>query len=327
MSDLPLTLTCADYARVMPLAAGTIKPAGIALTMILGQSGKWTGRAEMLRRAVQDPACHGGEWSMAQYLYRVEKGDKSFVGLPIFPLRNFTARDIYIRKAGPIQTAADLAGKRVGMYSYTASGSIWYRHLLRHLGLDPAALQWWIGDIDTPWSATKMDLTLPAGINAPPPGRSLSDMLIAGELDAILSPPRPEKFHPENGPIARLFPDFRPIEETYFRATGAFPPQHLIVLRRAVWDAHPWIGRALTDAFIACETEFTAGLRGFPYATPWMEEDLANTHAVMGPDFHPYGFPATRAQIDMFTAEAHRSVLTARRITPEEYFADFLAAA
>ena len=46
------------------------------------------------------------------------------------------------------------------MYSYTASGSIWYRHFLRFVGLDPAAIEWWIGDIDTPWSAP-MDLTLP----------------------------------------------------------------------------------------------------------------------------------------------------------------------
>ena len=326
MSDLPLTLTCADYARIWPLAAGTVKPAGIDLTMVLGRAGKWTDRAEMLRRAVQDPAAHGGEWSMAQYLYRVDKGDKSFVGLPIFPLRNFTARDIYIRAGGPIHTAADLAGKRLGMYSYTASGSIWYRHLLRHLGIDPATIKWWIGDIDTPWSATKMDTSLPAGVQAPPPGRSLSDMLIAGEIDAMLSPPRPEKFHPNNGPIARLFPNFRAVEQDYFRATGAFPPQHLIVVRRAVWDTYPWVGRALTDAFIAAEAEFTAGLRGFPYATPWMEEDLSDTQAIMGADFHPYGFAATRPQIDMFTAEAHRLGLTSRRITPEEYFADFLAA-
>jgi hypothetical protein len=47
----------------------------------------------MLRRAVQDPAVQGGEWSMAQYLYRIDKGDHRYVGLPIFPLRNFTARD------------------------------------------------------------------------------------------------------------------------------------------------------------------------------------------------------------------------------------------
>ena len=44
--------------------------------MLLGRRGSWPDRAEMLRRAVQDPAVQGGEWSMAQYLYRIEKGDR-----------------------------------------------------------------------------------------------------------------------------------------------------------------------------------------------------------------------------------------------------------
>src|SRR6266436_6503946 len=125
--SLRISLTCADYARVMPLATGEVKPEGIALTMILGSRGSWPARAEMLRRAVQDPAVQGGEWSMAQYLYRIDKGDRRYVGLPVFPLRNFTARDLYVRRGGPIRKPADLAGKRIGMYSYTASGSIWYR--------------------------------------------------------------------------------------------------------------------------------------------------------------------------------------------------------
>src|SRR5262245_6882618 len=119
-TEIPITLTCGDYARVMPLATGEVKPEGIALTMLLGSRGSWLARAEMLRRAVQDDAVHGGEWSMAQYLYRVANGDRRYVGLPVFPLRNFTARDLYVRRGGPIREPADLAGKRIGMYSYTA---------------------------------------------------------------------------------------------------------------------------------------------------------------------------------------------------------------
>jgi 4,5-dihydroxyphthalate decarboxylase len=323
MADLPITLTCADYARVMPLATGEATPPGIALTLVLGRRGSWPARAEMLRRAVQDPAVHGGEWSMAQYLYRIDKGDRRYVGIPVFPLRNFTARDLYVRRGGPIRAAADLAGQRIGMYSYTASGSIWYRHFLRYLGLDPGAIEWWIGDIDTPWSAP-MDQTLPPGVKAPPPGRSLADMLIAGELGAIYSPPRPAAYHPESGPIARLFPEFRRIEQAYFRATGAFPPQHLIVLRRETWEANRWIAGGLTEAFSAANDCFTAAQKGFPYATPWLEAELEDTAAVMGEDFHPYGLERNRAQIEMFTAEAWRLGLTSRRVTTEEYFADYL---
>jgi len=323
MADVPITLTCADYARIMPLATGEVKPDGIALTMILGSRGSWPARAEMLRRAVQDPAVQGGEWSMAQYLYRIDKGDRRYVGIPVFPLRNFTARDLYIRKGGPIRSAAELAGKRIGMYSYTASGSIWYRHFLRFIGLEPSTIQWWIGDIDTPWSAP-MDQTLPPGVNAPAKGRSLSDMLIAGELDAIYSPPRPEAYHPRTGPIVRLFPDFRLAEQEYFLKTGAFPPQHLIVLRREAWEANPRIARSLTEAFIAANDCFSAAQKGFPYATPWLEAELEETAAVMGEDFHPYGLERNRSQIDAFAGEAFRLGLTSRQITTEDYFADYL---
>jgi 4,5-dihydroxyphthalate decarboxylase len=324
MADVRVSLTCADYARVMPLATGEVRPKDIALTMLLGRRGSWPDRAEMLRRAVQDPAVQGGEWSMAQYLYRMEKGDRQYVGLPVFPLRNFTARDLYVRRDGPIRRPEDLAGKRIGMYSYTASGSIWYRHFLRFLGLDPLAVQWWIGDIDTPWSAP-MDVSLPPGVKAPAPGRSLSEMLIAGELEAIYSPPRPQAYHPVNGRLVRLFPDFRPIEQEYFRKTGAFPPQHLIVLRREAWEANRWIARSLTEAFIEANDSFTAAQRSFPYVTPWLEAELENTAAVMGDDFHPYGLDRNRTQIEMFVGEAFQLGLTRRRIAVEEYFADYLA--
>jgi 4,5-dihydroxyphthalate decarboxylase len=325
MTKIPMSLTCADYARVMPLATGEVEPEGIALTMILGSRGSWPARAEMLRRAVGDQDVQGGEWSMAQYLYRIDKGDHRYVGLPVFPLRNFTARDLYVRRNGPIKKPADLIGKRIGMYSYSASGSIWYRHFLRFVGVDPATIQWWIGDIDTPWTATPMDQTLPAGVKAPPAGRSLSAMLLADELDAIYSPPRPAAYHRTQGDLARLFPEFRSVEQDYYRRTGAFPPQHLMVLRREVWEKNRWVAGSLTKAFIAANDTFTAAQQGFPYATPWLEAELEDTAAVMGDDFHPYGFEQNRTQIEMFAAEAFRLGLTSRLVTPEEYFADYLA--
>jgi 4,5-dihydroxyphthalate decarboxylase len=149
-------------------------------------------------------------------------------------------------------------------------------------------------------------------------------MLIAGELDAIYSPPRPAAYHPKTGPIVRLFPEFRYIEQEYFLKTGAFPPQHLIVLRRETWEKNRWIARSLTEAFSAANDCFTASQKGFPYATPWLEAELEETNAVMGEDFHPYGLPRNRAQIDAFAAEAFRLGLTSRRVTVDEYFADYL---
>jgi 4,5-dihydroxyphthalate decarboxylase len=323
MANLPLSLTCADYARVMPLATGDVQPDGIDLTMILGREGSWPMRAEMLRRAANDPTVHGGESSMAGHLRRIDKGDRSLVGLPVFPLRNFTARDLYVRKDGSVNSATDLRGKRVGMYDWVASGSIWYRHFLRFIGVEPEQLQWWIGDVDEP-RITNHVYTLPDGVRAAPAGHALSDMLIAGELDAIYSPPRPRRYHPVDGPIVRLFPDIRTIERDYFRHTGMFPPQHLIVLRRETWERNKWIAGALTDAFVRCNDVYTKAQRSFPYGSPWLDAELEETEALMGADFHPYGFDRNRTTIETFNEQAYQLGIVGRRITAAEYFAEFL---
>jgi 4,5-dihydroxyphthalate decarboxylase len=324
MADLPLHLTCADYARLMPLARGEVRAKGFDLTLTLGRAGSWPDRAEMLRRALGDPAVDGGESSMCRHLMRIASGDRSHVGLPIFPLRGFTARDLYVRKGGRVASPADLAGKRIGMYGWANSGAVWYRHLLEYLGIELASLEWWIGPIDEP--APQVSAPLPPGVFSLAPGRSLSDMLIAGELDAIFSPPRPLAYHRTDGPIIRLMPDYPEVEAEYFRETHLFPPQHLIVLRRPVWEANKWIAAALTEAFTACNDAFTAAQRNFPYASPWMEDELERTEALMGEDFHPYGYAANREAIAVFNAQAWRAGITDRLVSPEEYFAEFLEA-
>ena len=324
MTNIPITLTCADYARLAPLMTGDVQPEGIDLTVIHGAAGSWPGRAEMLRRALHDPAVQGGEASMAAQLRRLDKGDRSHVGLPVFPLRNFTARDLYVRKDGPIRAPADLIGKRIGMYDWVASGSIWYRHFLNFIGVPPERVEWWIGDVEGGWRV-RNEPDLPAGAHPVPEGRNLSEMLISGDLEAVYSPPRPSRYHRDNGPIVRLFPEFRSIERDYFRRTGAFPPQHLIVLRREVWEASKWLAQALTDAFVRCNDLFAEAQRNFPYVSPWLEAELEETEAVMGADFHPYGFEPTQTVIDTFCRQAHESGLTGRLVTAEEYFAEFLA--
>jgi 4,5-dihydroxyphthalate decarboxylase len=277
----------------------------------------------MLRRAANDPTVHGGESSMAGHLRRIDKGDRSLVALPVFPLRNFTARDLYVRKDGPVKTPADLRGKRVGMYDWVASGSIWYRHFLRFIGVLPEELKWWIGDVDEP-RITSHVYTLPPGVRAAPEGRALSEMLIAGELDAIYSPPRPRRYHPAAGPIVRLFTDIRAIEREYFRTTRMFPPQHLIVLRREAWQENRWIARELTGAFSRATEMFARAQRSFPYASPWLDAELEETEALMGADFHAEGFERNRATIEVFVEQARMAGIVSRQISPEEYFAEFL---
>jgi hypothetical protein len=55
--------------------------------------------------------------------------------IPVFPLRNFTARDIYVAKESTL-TPQTLNGRRLGIYNWAASGAVWYRHLVRYFGQD-----------------------------------------------------------------------------------------------------------------------------------------------------------------------------------------------
>jgi len=166
---------------------------------------------------------------------------------------------------------------------------------------------------------------LPPGVRAAPAGQSLSDMLVAGEIDAMYSPPRPSRYDRTAGPIVRLFPDVRGIEGDYFRRTGCFPPQHLIVLKREVWERDRSIAPRLTEAFIRANTMFAQAQRNFPYVSPWLEAELEETEALMGADFYQDGFDKNRRQIEVFCRQAYESGLTGRLVTAEEYFAEFLA--
>ncbi len=313
-----LTLACADYLRFTPLATGDFRPKDLDLTWLRGD------RNEMLRRAATDPGISGGEASMLQHLLRVDQGDRSLVAVPVFPLRNFTARDIYIRKGDslPYVTPAALNGRRVGVYSWAASGSVWYRHLLRHLSQEPAKMTWFVGGAD---QGGKVDqrAPFPPHVQDAPANRSLSDLLLAGEIDAMFVPLPPKKYQGD-GPIARLVPDFRPMEKRYFEETRCYPPQHVIVLRKEVWERDPSMGGRLVAALNECEARFQENQHLFPYASPWLMAEVEETDLVMGRDHFAHGLVKNRSQVDAFCQSAFEDGLTKRRVTVDEFFAEFL---
>jgi 4,5-dihydroxyphthalate decarboxylase len=323
MTNIPITLTCSDYARVMLLTTGEIKADGIDLALVTSKPASWDDRQEMMRRAMHDPTVHGGEASMAGQLRRIEQGDRRYIALPVFVLRNFVARDLYVRNDDEIKRPDDLNGKRIGMFNWVASGSIWYRHFLRSVGVNLESIEWWIGDVDTP-SVSEHVVTLPPGVHAPASGRVLSDMLLVGEIDAIMNPQKPKQYDPTTGPIVRLFRDIRSVDRRYYGATGVYPPQHLVILRRDIWEQNKWIARSITDAFARCAELFALATRQFPYVSPWLDIDLEETAALMGEDFHPIGLERNRPAMEIFCEQAYQAGIITSRITVDDYFAEFL---
>ena len=311
-----LTLAAANYIRFMPIATGDVRPTDLTLTWLRGD------RSEMLRRATDDPAIDGGESSMAQHVMRLDRGDRSLVAVPVFPLRNFTARDLYTRK-GSALTAGTLGGRRLGIYNWAASGAVWYRHLMRHLGHDTRKIMWVVGGADAPAAVRLPEPALPY-VTASPPGMSLSDLLLAGTIDAFFAPLPPRRLHPVDGPMVRVFPGFRALEQKYFADTGCYPPQHVLLVRRASWDRDPTVGRRLVEAFNESEVAFEAGQRQYPYNSPWLIDDVEDAARLMGVNYHAHGLERNAHAVDIFCQSAFDDGLTTRRVTVDEFFADFL---
>ena len=313
-----LTLACSNYVRFLPIATGDVRPTDVALTWVRGD------RTEMLRRATDDATIDGGESSMAQHVMRLDRGDRSLVAVPIFPLRNFTVRDLYTRR-GMALTGKTLGTRRIGIYNWGASGAVWYRHLVRYFGHDVTKISWVVGGVDGPATVIVPDPP-PAHVSKAAAGRSLSDLLIAGEIDAFFAPLPPRTYHPVDGPIVRVFPDFRPVEQQYFADTRCYPPQHTVLIRRSSWERDRSVGGRLVLAFNESETIFEAAQRQFPYNSPWLIADVEDAARLMGTDYHAHGLEKNRHAVDVFCRSAFEDGLTKRRLTADDFFADFLKA-
>jgi 4,5-dihydroxyphthalate decarboxylase len=313
-----LTVACSNYIRFMPLATGDVRPKDLDLTWVRAD------RTEVLRRATGDTTIDGGESSMAQHIMRLDAGDRSFVAVPVFPLRNFTARDIYTRKGSTLSLRA-VNGRRLGIYNWAASGAVWYRHLVRWSGQDPTKVRWIVGNADGSGPVTARG-PFPANVTIAPEGKSLSDLLLAGEIEAFFAPLPPVRHHAVNGPIVRLMPEFRSVEQKYFAATRCYPPQHVMLIKGDRWQRDPSVGRRLVSACNESDAAFHVAQRLYPYNSPWLIGDVEDAENVMGADYHAHGLEKNRHAVDVFCQGAFDDGLTKRRLSVEDFFSEFLAA-
>jgi len=127
-------------------------------------------------------------------------------------------------------------------------------------------------------------------------GDSLSKLLADGEIDAVISS-RPVEAIGSNPDIARLFPNYREVEKDYYRRTRIFPIMHLIVIRRDVHEAHPFVAQSLYDALCESKDRALALMKergALRYMLPWLPADMDEIDDVFGGDPWPYGVEANR---------------------------------
>jgi 4,5-dihydroxyphthalate decarboxylase len=152
----------------------------------------------------------------------------------------------------------------------------------------------------------------------------MGPMLETGEIDAVISPNAPKALVWADSPVRRLFSDYRQVEKDYFTRTGIFPVMHTIVLRKDVYERHPWAATGLFDAFVKAK-EWAYGqlveTDALKLTLPWVVAEVEETRRIMGHDFWPYGIEPNRVSLQALPQYLYEQHLAPRVPAIEELFA------
>jgi len=318
--NVHLTLAINDYDHVRDLVTGAVPVEGVDLTCLN------LSVEEIFWRFSRHREWDVSEMSLAKYCSLRARGDDSITAIPVFPSRAFRHSAIFVRADGPVDDPAALAGARIGVPEWTQTATVWARGLLQHsYGVDLTAVEWVRGGTNEPGRVEGISLDLPPEFNVvTETERSLNDLLLDGDIAALVCPHPPAEFEARSGRVVRLFSDYRAVEEEYFRATGIFPMMHLVALRADAVEAHPWIAMNLFEAFSEAKRrglERAIDPNTPRYPVPWSFANAHRAEELMGEDFWPYGIEPNRVALDAFLAMADEQGATARRLEPEELFA------
>jgi 4,5-dihydroxyphthalate decarboxylase len=322
MAKLELTFSCWDYDRTRPILDGTIQPEGIDLNSFILTP------AEAFNRNLAHHEFDIAEMSFASYVMLLARGDTSYVSIPAFVSREFRHSCIFVNADAGIEKPEDLKGKRIGQQSWDLTAAVWARAALAHdYGVTRGAASWFVGKQDI--SASRIAYPNPIAYDLPDnvtriaDGKTLSGMLDAGELDALITARFPVPFTDGSPRVKRLFANPREVEAEYYTRTGIFPIMHTIVIREEVYRAHPFVAHSMYKAFLEAKTLAEGQLyetNALRVMLPWVVDEVERTRALMGEDFWPYGISANRPTLDAWGPYLHEQGLAPRSVKTDEMF-------
>lgn len=312
---LALTLACGDYEIVRALKEGTVQPDGIELTIITTMDSS-TRHWRFLRNREFDVA----EVSSSSYLLARDQG-LPFAGIPVFLHRRFRHGFAFVNTSKGINEPKDLIGRRIGVKSFQVSAILWLRGILEHeYGVPHKSIEW-LTEIDE-----DVEFTPPEGLRLSRMrhDQTCEELLVAGELDAVLHAdliwPMVER-HPA---VKRLWPDYKNEELAYFRKTGIFPIMHVTGVKQEIVDKYPWVPVELMKAFEAAKAVAMKRMEN-PRIVPlaWYREAWEEQEEVLGRDPWQYGMTdSNRHTLETLIGYSFEQGLIKRKMGLEELFLD-----
>jgi 4,5-dihydroxyphthalate decarboxylase len=257
-------------------------------------------------------------------------GFRDYWLLPIFPLRLFRHKSVFIRTDRGIKKPKDLRGKTIATAGYSSTSLTWIRGIFQEeYGLKPKDMQWVISSKDSSTKeagkVSKQENVFPEGvpIKEGPAGKDESDLLLAGEVDALFHALEPRAYI-EGGPkVGRLFPDYRSTERAYFEKTGIFPIMHAVAIKKSLVKKNPRLMEAVFKAYSQSKQmayDYMAQTAWLKDSLPWFGQEFEETRALMGDNYYSYGIEPNRKTLEALFRYSYQQGLCSRELTIEELF-------
>jgi 4,5-dihydroxyphthalate decarboxylase len=322
---LDITVAGYPFDHVQPLVDGRAQVKGCNTTFQRGKIG------DLNTHVFSGPQeLEVTEIGLAPFMLAyANEGFRDYSLIPVFPLRLFRHKSVFLHADRGIDRAEDLKGRRIGTPGYSSTSLTWIRGFMQHeYGVMPEDVEWVVSAADSSakdaGKVSKQESIVPDGISIKmgPEGKDESQMLVDGDVDALFHAAEPTAFTEGHPKIKRLFPDARATEREYFARTGIFPIMHAVAMRNDVIDAHPWLPEAVFNAYTeAKRMQYETMHRQWIFGTlPWFGQEFEETRALMGENFWPYGVDANRTTLEALFQYSYEQGLAKHELTVEELF-------
>lgn len=255
---------------------------------------------------------------------------RDYTLIPIFPIRTFRHKSIFVHSDRGINKPEDLIGRKIGTPGYSSTSLTWIRGMLQdEYGVKPEDIEWVLSNKDSSADAagkiSAEEQVVPEGISASvgPAGMDESDLLLSGEVDALFHAAEPKAFVQGNPLIKRLFSDSKQTEQDYYKKTGIFPIMHVVAIKTELVEKYPWLPKAVFEAYSKAKTQHYAALKkiGWAYSSlPWFAQEFEETKKLMGENFWPYGIEANRKTLETLFRYSYEQGLSNKQLSIEDLF-------
>ena len=325
MGKLKITLALSHYDRHIPFFDGTLtmpEQLGIKILQV-GQSVPLKDGGGRHERMIRQGEFDAAEISLSSYIMAKDRGIP-LTAIPVFPRRLFSQSQMWVLADTEIKSPLDLVGRKVGLNTFQTTLSVLAKGDMKwEYGVPWEKIKWCVNREETVSFKPKDGVSL----SLKGPGKKMGQMLLDGEIAALIMPHPPKSVLEAGARVRRLFPDAKAEELRYFRKNGYYPIMHILALKQELVDREPWVAKALLSLF----EEAKKICRGY-YDDPnwsqlaWGRHHFEEERSLLGEDPWPLGIKRNRANLERFLEYSLDQGLISRNMAVDDLFAAPLVA-